>query len=251
MKRVIGLVIALFCLMQINAQDIIIMKSGERIDAKVLEVSENSVVYKLASNPDGPSYSRKTANIVSIIYENGSVDMLDKISANEEAAIPPIREGMKYKELKEFYDPYYYTKDRKDPYKPWLMGISSFIVPGLGQIFEGETTTGLIMLGADLGLTWVLNSIGTEVYNNDTHLTERQLSSSEESIYTIVYIGRLAMEIFAIVDAVKCAKVKNLYKRDLLNMKNSTSFSLSPSFDLTPSTIGYVPSAGLTASIRF
>lgn len=41
------------------AQDIVILKDGTSVDAKVIEVDDNSVRYKKFNNPDGPTYTAK------------------------------------------------------------------------------------------------------------------------------------------------------------------------------------------------
>lgn len=41
------------------AQDIVILKNGTSIDAKVLEVDDNSIRYKKFDNPEGPTYTGK------------------------------------------------------------------------------------------------------------------------------------------------------------------------------------------------
>jgi len=50
------------------------------------------------------------------------------------------------------------------PRKPWLAGLLSFLVPGLGQAYNGRTRRGLILLG--LGCVWQLLGIGAaETFN--------------------------------------------------------------------------------------
>lgn len=251
MKKAIVAVIALFCMTQINAQDIITLKSGEKINAKVVDLTETSVVYKLYDDQDGQSYSRKKFNIVSIAYENGNIDIFDPDEVMKDGVTKPeIRKGMSYAELKEIYNPDTYVRRETDQYMPGLMGLCSFIIPGLGQFIEGEVTPGLLMMGVNVGLNLARFSLGDEVVNSNGK-KELQLTPKEMQNYVLLTALSIAVGIYSATYATRCAKVKNLYRRDLLNMKNSTSFSLSPSLDLTPSTIGFVPSAGLTASIVF
>lgn len=54
------------------AQDIVILKNGTSIDAKVLEVDDNSIRYKKFDNPEGPTYTAKKDNISEIRYKNGT-----------------------------------------------------------------------------------------------------------------------------------------------------------------------------------
>ena len=55
------------------AQDIIITKNAEKIDAKILEVSKSEIKYKESDNLDGPTFIITTDEIISIIYANGMV----------------------------------------------------------------------------------------------------------------------------------------------------------------------------------
>ena len=44
------------------------------------------------------------------------------------------------------------------PRKPWLAALLSFLVPGLGQVYNGQTRRGLILLGLAAG--WQALGIG-------------------------------------------------------------------------------------------
>ena len=61
------------------AQDVIVTKQSERIDATILEVSDQEVKYKKQSNPTGPTFTLSTAKIASIIYANGEVQTFSQI----------------------------------------------------------------------------------------------------------------------------------------------------------------------------
>lgn len=83
MKRIISLLVLATCAIQaLMAQDIIVTRQSERIDAKVTEVTENEVRYKKTSNPDGPVFVLSRSSIVSIIYANGEVQLFN--DTNEE-----------------------------------------------------------------------------------------------------------------------------------------------------------------------
>ncbi|MDY6332280.1 MAG: hypothetical protein SPL52_12315 [Fibrobacter sp.] len=63
------------------AQDIVILKNGTSIDAKVLEVDDNAVRYKKFNNPDGPTYTAKKETISEIRYKNGSKEIFNQAKA--------------------------------------------------------------------------------------------------------------------------------------------------------------------------
>lgn len=58
----------------IYAQDIIVKKDGSTILSKVLEINTSDVKYKKSSNLNGPIYTIKISEIMSINYENGEKD---------------------------------------------------------------------------------------------------------------------------------------------------------------------------------
>jgi hypothetical protein len=59
----------------IAAQDTILLKTGDEIQSRVLEIGENEVKYKKFENPDGPLYALRTAEIFLIKFENGTKEV--------------------------------------------------------------------------------------------------------------------------------------------------------------------------------
>ena len=74
-----------------SAQDIIAKKDGQIIKAKVVEISETSVLYKYFDNQEGPTYSIKIENIFSLTYENGQQE---KFSNSITEAAKPSKQEM-------------------------------------------------------------------------------------------------------------------------------------------------------------
>jgi len=64
------------------AQDIIITKKGERIEAKVITVYEAVIKYALFSDPDGPTFLIMKSKIESLTYANGVVEILENEKSN-------------------------------------------------------------------------------------------------------------------------------------------------------------------------
>lgn len=60
------------------AQDKIITKDAESIDAVILEVNIDDVKYRKADNPEGPVYRILKSDISAIIYSNGSVEVFNE-----------------------------------------------------------------------------------------------------------------------------------------------------------------------------
>lgn len=70
MKKLI-ILLSFFMTVVCNAQDVITMKNGEIIKAKVLEITDTDIKFKKAANINGPTYIYEKTDVVAILYENG------------------------------------------------------------------------------------------------------------------------------------------------------------------------------------
>jgi hypothetical protein len=61
----------------INAQDMIVLKDGNMIEAKVMEISPSEIRYKRFDHLDGPTIVVPVANVLSIRYENGNFEIIN------------------------------------------------------------------------------------------------------------------------------------------------------------------------------
>ena len=59
----------------VAAQDLIIKADASKVEAKVTEITPESVRYKRFSNPDGPTYVLPVSEISYIQYANGEKEM--------------------------------------------------------------------------------------------------------------------------------------------------------------------------------
>lgn len=64
------LVITLFSV-RVFAQDKIYKNNGELVEAKVIEIGESEIKYKLFADPEGPTYSVDKDRLKKIVYKNG------------------------------------------------------------------------------------------------------------------------------------------------------------------------------------
>jgi hypothetical protein len=73
MKYVI-LIFSFILLLTNNAlsQDIIVQTNGDEIEVKVIEITSETIKYRLFENLDGPLRNINISNVFMIIYENGS-----------------------------------------------------------------------------------------------------------------------------------------------------------------------------------
>ncbi|MDR2145414.1 MAG: hypothetical protein LBE91_03005 [Tannerella sp.] len=84
LRKVIALAISLAGSVTMLAQDIIIRKNGDNIQAIVREVGIDDVRYKRFDTPNGPTYRLKKSEISMIRYEDGSRDVFNGASTSVE-----------------------------------------------------------------------------------------------------------------------------------------------------------------------
>ncbi|XVJ65050.1 MAG: hypothetical protein HEQ40_02315 [Lacibacter sp.] len=77
MKQLFVFIVMLLSASFLYAQDIITLRTGETINAKVSEVGINEVRYLKSSNINGPVYVAAKADISQIVYENGNKDVFN------------------------------------------------------------------------------------------------------------------------------------------------------------------------------
>jgi hypothetical protein len=118
-----------------------------------------------------------------------------------------------YRGNKTKYDLKGYHYQFGDPFNPGVMGFASLIIPGLGQILEGETARGFGFFGGFVGLNIIKYrirmrpSIGSSNY--------------AKSLNTVRY-ALAGLHIWSLFDAIHFAKVNNMVFRD----QNKTTFDL-------------------------
>ena len=77
MKNLILILLFLVATYSCFAQDIIRLKSGDEIKAKVIEITSNQIKYRDFINPDGPIKSIYITKVSVITYENGTREVFD------------------------------------------------------------------------------------------------------------------------------------------------------------------------------
>ena len=64
----------------VYAQDLIILKDGNTIEAKVMEISPTEIKYKRFDHLDGPTIVILAVNVLSIRYENGRTEIINAVT---------------------------------------------------------------------------------------------------------------------------------------------------------------------------
>jgi hypothetical protein len=92
MKKIsLTIIFSIFILSVCFSQDIITLKSGEQIKAKVTEVGITEIKYKRSDNLNGPAYVVAKSDITGIRYENGATDIFTTQTNNDSLNSAPIQ----------------------------------------------------------------------------------------------------------------------------------------------------------------
>lgn len=85
MEKIFKIIIVLAFLTtnSLFSQDIIELKNGDDIKAKVIEISNTEIKYKKFSNIEGPIYTISKSKIVMIKYKNGEKEIITKTLIND------------------------------------------------------------------------------------------------------------------------------------------------------------------------
>jgi TM2 domain-containing membrane protein YozV len=198
-----------FALFELNtmAQDMITLKSGDEITALVQEIGTDDVKYKKWNNQTGPTYTLKKAEIFMIKYKNGEKDVFNEIAKLQETKAEQYRQTpqanqsvitLKPEQITPGLSTYKYTFGGKinpvgNEKSPGLAGFLSFVMPGLGQFYNGDIGCGFV----DLGLTILWGS---------------SLNSDDTTIQAVGAGCLLLTYISSMVNAYKIAKRVNIVR---------------------------------------
>ena len=247
-KILIAFIVFISSALATCAQDLITKNDGSIIEVNTQEVNMNEsyVKYRLSSNPDGPLYTMPLSEIRMIQYADGTYDLFE----SEEAAKPQISypllvENKKYRQLKEIYDPAEYRPGFNDRYNPGWIGVASFFIPGLGQAITDEWGRAAgFFFGTQLFICGTAVPLAIS-YQNKNFQTSIPL--------LLIMAGVLGIDIWSVCDAVRIAKVKNMYYQDLYSTYSRVEFGVEPYLASLPypSSSGMAAAAGLTLRISF
>lgn len=243
-------VCGVFCL---SAQDIITTQDGTDIQAKILEVTTTEVKYKNFSDLEGPTFSILKSDVLIVRYQNGENEVFNKPASNSRSSQyyptyttnAEVYPGMRYSEYKDLYNPRDYVRMPSDQSNPFWIGFADFFIPGLGNAINGEWGRAAIFFGGNLGLGLLA----------DTQRTPYKTSYGTEyeynSLYWVIQVARLGLNVWSIIDAVRVCKVKNMYYQDIYGNRASLDIRVEPFITCTPYTpTGLQPVSGLSCKVN-
>lgn len=144
------------------AQDKMILRNGNELTVKVIEVDTDIIKYKKYDNLNGPIYSIDKSKVFMITYKNGTKDVFKKQ--------PSQGYGNNDNQLQNSYNQPYHSNQpvrydsnfkRKDPGTAFLW---SFLIPGAGQIYAGSGPAVTIISYGGLAAGIIAYSISEKNY---------------------------------------------------------------------------------------
>lgn len=182
MRYLLFSILLVGCVKSAYSQDIIETTSGEKIESKVVEISEDEIKYRKFSQPDGPLRIISVKNVMHIIYEDGAKEVF--VKNDRDAEIKEVKKEIEdiakekeelEQELKKLSDQEKMAQQKKDsifrvenkraasakPPKDWLFknGLYIDILPGWAytSLWGGLSLGGL---GAGFGAKFYFGSGG-------------------------------------------------------------------------------------------
>ncbi|MBL4651348.1 MAG: hypothetical protein JKY53_00580 [Flavobacteriales bacterium] len=77
------IIVILLIVTDLKSQDIILKKTGEKIESKVVRITESNIEYKKHTNLDGPIYTIHKYEVLQITLESGRVEKFDELPRNK------------------------------------------------------------------------------------------------------------------------------------------------------------------------
>jgi len=211
LRRLVAVAICLSSSVTMFSQDIIIKRNGDEIQAVVKEVGTDEVKYKRFDNPQGPNYTLRKSEIFMIRYENGSKDVFDTPTPKEtqQQTIVSLR-ATPYERNVNFQQQHpvlrYTFGEQISSYgsekSSSLAGFLSFLIPGVGQFYNGDVGGGFLFLGCNVlcNAVWI-SSRKVDPYGHVYF---------EPTQFFIGLIGAVVVNVGSIVHASRGAKKVNI-----------------------------------------
>lgn len=163
---------------------------------------------------------------------------------DSEASAPALVPGMKYRELKKIYNYKDYEPSEFPRYRPGVAGVASFFIPGLGNMVCGEVGRGFAWYGGTL-LSGAACGVGMAMgmqQDDDVNLVCGTV------LMCVGLASWVSLWTSSIVDAVRVAKVRNMYFDDYYK---NYSIDVYPSVNYVRMPADSYPVAGLTLALKF
>jgi hypothetical protein len=156
MKNALLIFIAIFTFNFAHGQDKVFLKSGENIEAKILEINIDVVKYKKFTNLDGPTFTIIKSDIHMVIYENGESEIFKNELINNEVSLNKSDENM-------------FTKGQRDA----SLYYKGYKGAGTGTLFSS-------ILSPILGLIPAIATSSTDPKHNNLSFPDKKLMENSD-----------------------------------------------------------------------
>ncbi len=155
MKNTLLLWLFIIAYFNINAQDKLVDYNNQITKVKVIEINDKEIKFKKYDNLDGPTYTESRTNYATIIFENGSIEVLSKktpyIVVKDKSNRPRYKliEDFKKNTLElDFLS--FYTNDVAVQYTKYLKNKKMAITVPIRLGWISNTFNGIYLIGQDL-----------------------------------------------------------------------------------------------------
>lgn len=189
-------------------------------------------------------------------------DLQARQPAPEQTSTHPSMHGnlspdMRYRDYKRLYNPKDYVRMPGDRHSPAVSGVCSWLIPGLGQMICGEVGRGFGYLGGAVACGAAVGTGYGLLFAGIVKATTSEGSSGKGALTggTLLIIGGaaglLAVDICAIVDGARVAKIKNMYERDMRRQVSTLDMRLQPYVSTFNTATSNTPVAGFSLAVNF
>ena len=226
----------IFAFSTLKAQDIITLKTGEDLKAKIVEIGLNDVKYKKFENLNGPVYTLNKSDIFMIKYENGTKDVFNTTTSapapQPSSGYPSNSSNTETVVRRNNDDGYYHSQSDYDKnMKLYRSKLTKGIV---------MTSIGVPMLISGIALVGYGASVATDDYTSDYP----ELWAPEVIIGTVFIAAGIPLSIAGPINIGKSFHYRSEAR------KSKTSMSFEPIFKPVPFSHGNF-AGGMSMKIRF
>jgi hypothetical protein len=224
MKKIKLLSACIFLFGFIHAQDLLIMRNGDDLKVKVLEITPTEIKYKKFESPEGVLYVIRKSDAFMVKYENGTKDVFNRYESEN-------------RPMTNF--------DKKDPYKKEspLKDYNFYNHKARRGIVTGAVLTGVGVPTLLLGTGISLMSAGNVFGNNNSNGGDMGFAGGGIVAGVLLTAGGLAMSILGPINL-----ARGIHYRKLARQKKPELSLLpicSPSMTSFSSNVNFKAGAGM------
>lgn len=237
MKKHYLLTLTLLLTITAQAQDTIVLRSGDIKSVKITEVSKSQVKYLLWDYQDGPVYVQETSDILMVKYKNGNKELFSPSRASSRGSQWQKPEQTVLK--REGIELLLYDRELTDAEIRDLLGPEMYETVASAQHQFG-TGTFCICLGAISGAIGLISALSSSTLSEDGRI----------AMYCFLGLADVLLPIGFVLKGAGKGRMDwavNEYNQRGRELSQNLSLRVSPSIVCTPTStgIGYGLGAGL------